>query len=634
MGKSLIFTKLSRELAAGGLEELEFQPGLNLIVGPPNAGKTVWLQMLDYLMGERGRPEDAFKADLAEKYVAIAADALVDHNPLRIERRWDKVGLKSKFLLNGESLDADGFSDALLAVLEIPNLHFPSGNPYSERSWPRLSWRVLLRHIYRQERFWNDIADKQPESEQHAALVLFLGIAERLFPPEWENLIQKRSELRHLEARKDHFTETVDELARDLIPQEDGMQYLTAMSIIGRIEELERRVEDLLFQREGVLKKAVTDTNKAGDSELTALTSRRAELVAALEQAARHKRLLQRRVEEVSQLLGSVRREVNHLARVVAAGEVLADLKITHCPACDQLVPRGTTNDDTCFLCHQTIHSVSAGERVTYEVDQLEQEMGELEELLRSLQEELAEQEQLETRAQERLELVERELRPARAAISALVGPDISRLDAERGRLEERIRQFRRFVSVLEYSESLESKINELAAEVKRIEIEVDNLRAGISFENASVTIEETMHHFFNLLNDGMRRLEISDSFRWAQQRVSLDLRERSYSFRIGDRKWSSQLGATSIVHFLLGYHYALLNLSNEPHRHYPGLSILDFPPELLDADTIGDKENYLLEPFLKLIAASESPMQVIVAGRAFEGLAGHNRIELGHVWK
>lgn len=634
MAKSLIFTKLSRELAAGGSEELEFQPGLNLIVGPPDAGKSVWLQMLDYLMGDRGGPEEAFKADLAEKYVGITADAVVGDDPIRIERRWDKAGLKSKVLLNGEPLDADGFSEALLAVLGVPALHFPSGNPYSERSWPRLSWRVLLRHIYRQERFWGDIADKQPESEQHAALALFLGIAERLFPPEWEELIKKRKELRRLEARKDQFQETVDQIARDLIAEEDGMQYLTAMSIAGRIDELEGRVDALLHRREGVLGRAVPNVDGGGDPEIAALTSRRAELVAELERLAGQKQLLQRRVEEVARLLAVVRREIDRLARVVAAGEVLADLKITHCPACDQAVAPQATADETCFLCHQPIDSEAAGERVGYEVDQLEQERSELEELQRSLQSELEEQERHEARAQERLDLVERDLRPARTAISALVGPNVSRLDAERGRLEERIRQFRRFASVLEYRESLDGRIDELSAEVARMEAEVDELRAGVSFEGASAAIEEAMHHFFNLLNDGMRRLGISNSFQWTQRRVSLDLRERSFSFRIGDRKWSSQIGATSIVHFLLGYHYALLSLSNRPWRHYPGLLIVDFLPELLDAKTIGDKANYLLDPFIDLVDKSPATLQVIIAGRSFEGIDAHNRIQMTHVWK
>ena len=634
MAKSLIFKTLSRELATGGLEQLQFQPGLNLIVGPPNSGKTVWLQMLDYLMGDRGQPENAFKADLVDKYVAITADAFVGDDLIRIERRWDQVGRRTKILLNGQPLDADGFTDALLGILEIPTLHFPSGNPYSERSWPRLSWRILLRHIYRQERFWNDIADKQPESEQHAAIALFIGIAERLFPLEWADLIQKRKKLLHLEARKDQFQEMVDQIARDLIAEEDGMQYLTAKSITERIAELERRVVTLLHEREVILERAIPNVGGDNTPEIAVLTSRRAEYVKDLERIIKHKQLLQERVEEVVQLLETVCIEINRLRGVIMAGEVLADLKVTHCPACDQAVTPKTTDDNTCFLCHKSIYPKAANERIDYEVDQLEQERLELEKLQISLKGELEDQKRLEVRVQEQLDIVERDLHPARTAISALVDPDVSRLDSKRGRLEERIRQFRRFANVLEYRESLESQIDELATEVANMEAEVEKLRGEVSFEKASTAIEEGMHNFFNLLNAGIHELKISDSFQWTQRRVSLDLRDRSFRFRIGDQKWSSQIGATSTVHFLLSYHYAILSLTNQSGCHYPGLLIADFPPELLDAETIGDKANYLVNPFIELIRSTAVPLQVIIAGRSFEGIEADHRIKMERVWK
>ena len=43
----------------------------------------------------------------------------------------------------------------------------------SGQTWPELSFRTLLRHIYRQQRFWSDLADKQPEGDQHACLLHF-----------------------------------------------------------------------------------------------------------------------------------------------------------------------------------------------------------------------------------------------------------------------------------------------------------------------------------------------------------------------------------------------------------------------------------------------------------------------------
>jgi hypothetical protein len=68
--------------------------------------------------------------------------------------------------------------------LGIPLLNFPKGNPMSGQTWPELSFRMLLRHIYRQQRFWIGITDQQPEGEQQACVLQFLGLAERLFTEE------------------------------------------------------------------------------------------------------------------------------------------------------------------------------------------------------------------------------------------------------------------------------------------------------------------------------------------------------------------------------------------------------------------------------------------------------------------
>lgn len=168
MAKSLVIRHLSRTTSAGEYEELSFTEGVNLLVGPPNAGKTIWLRMLDYLFGDPDKPEDSFEAGLADKYVAMAAQMEIGEDTLELERRWKEPGVRTKTFVNGKGYSSGEFSDFILKELDIPVVFYPKGSPYAESSWIRLSWRTLLRHIYRQERFWGDIADKQLEFEQHA----------------------------------------------------------------------------------------------------------------------------------------------------------------------------------------------------------------------------------------------------------------------------------------------------------------------------------------------------------------------------------------------------------------------------------------------------------------------------------
>ncbi|SDL15299.1 hypothetical protein SAMN05421823_104509 [Catalinimonas alkaloidigena] len=629
MAKTILIKKLYRDLAEGGREELDFQRGVNLIIGSPNTGKTVWLKMLDYLLGDTGGPETAIDEELVTKYIAIGALLEISDEYIELERRWDK-GPKTKIKVGDTLLDSEGFSTFLLSKLEIPSINYPKGNPFAERSWPTLSWRELLRHIYRQERFWSGIAPQQPEATIHAALTLFLGLAEKIFSPLLGELISKRSELFKLKARKEQFIETINQIASDLMSEEDRDENLNVLTLEGRILGLEQRVEDLLIKRESVLNSSNPDEY---DEALSNLVNQRSTLLTSLERIQGQKKVLIKRLDEIQSLVTAVGRERTQLNRVLVAGNAFADLKITHCPACDQKIPSWSNLSDECFLCHQHLNSDSASNRIQYELDQLEQEQNELVELRKNLAAEITEQERVETSTKERLDMVLRDLRPAQNRVSAIITTEVSRLDAERGRIEERIRQLERFKTILNYRDDLNTSIDALEKEIQHLESRYSELESDISFEGASSSIEDSMNHYINLLNQGINKYGISERFRWNHGGISLDINERISRFRVKNQNWTVKLGATVQVHFLLAYHYALLRLSLEEGRNYPGIVILDFPPNLLDSDTIGDKENYLIDPFVELCKKSELPLQVIVAGRAFEGLEASAIIQLDLVW-
>jgi hypothetical protein len=100
---------------------------VNLLVGPPNTGKTKWLQTLDYLLGDTGEnPFDAAEeTGLAEKYDAAAAHVLIGDKEIRIERRWRERGARTKIFVDGEGITAREFQQWLMTSLTIPLLSFP-----------------------------------------------------------------------------------------------------------------------------------------------------------------------------------------------------------------------------------------------------------------------------------------------------------------------------------------------------------------------------------------------------------------------------------------------------------------------------------------------------------------------------
>lgn len=140
----------------------------------------------------------------------------------RIERRWREAGAKGKVFVEDEGMPAKDFQHWLMEKLGIPLVNFPKGNPMSGQTWPELSFRTLLRHIFRQQRFWSGLVDQQPDNEQHASLLLFLGLAERIYSDDYGALVELKLKSMRVRARRDHYRETLNDLAVELLDSDDA----------------------------------------------------------------------------------------------------------------------------------------------------------------------------------------------------------------------------------------------------------------------------------------------------------------------------------------------------------------------------------------------------------------------------
>lgn len=152
--KSFYIQLVERFPKFGPEDELHLVPGLNVLVGPPNSGKTAWFRTLDYLWGDPDKPEESLGEAVAKKYEKASATLVIEGETMRVERRWKERGSKTKVFVNGEPIADSDFSSFLMRHLNVPVLRFPQGNPYTAKTWPELTWRQLMRHMYRQERFW------------------------------------------------------------------------------------------------------------------------------------------------------------------------------------------------------------------------------------------------------------------------------------------------------------------------------------------------------------------------------------------------------------------------------------------------------------------------------------------------
>jgi hypothetical protein len=634
LSKLLTLDLLERQTVDGHIETLKFTRGVNVIVGQPNAGKTVWLKMLDYLMGDTSKVEEAFGDEtesgvsLTEKYESITGVFFIGETKLVMKRTWHEDGFKTKIVINDEEITANSFSQFLLHSLDIPILHFPKGNPYSEKSWPELSWRMMMRHIYRQERFWSDIADKQPDSEQHAVLAQFLGLAERFYPQQLGFTVEKRKKLAKLEAEREQFERVLDKITKDLSSFDNIITFATPESISNAIQSLEHKIDDLLVKRKQIIERASIEVKNDELSDFSMLLlNKKNQISSSLQNISKIKSETLKRITNFKNLSKSITNEIDKLDRTKTSGEILANLQITHCPACDQEISsKENLNEEVCFLCHQPMIANNNMDRIDFEMAQLNSEFDELQEILKQLENELSEYDKEESDLIENQTLIDRQLRPMQEMVSALINNEVATLDSSRGRFEEQIEMYKRIQKQLEYKNELLRKIELLNSEISVFDLDIDALIDSSSIEQACSDIEENIANYMN-------RLNYKGHNRWKSGRVKLTMNETYSLFKINNAKWSS-VGATTKALFLFSYHYGLLALSGRNGYHYPGWLVIDFPPQLADTDiNLYDAENYLLEPFIELCNKNEQ-LQVIIAGRAFEKLNDVNEIQLTTVWK
>jgi len=620
--------ELNRVTLDGELETLTFDNGINLLYGEPNTGKTFWLQLLDFLLGDRGTPEDAFSDDesLVQKYTAASVIISINQTTHTIERNWNEKGKRTKIRIDDQYVSADEFSKTILELLKIDALHIPKGNPYVN-TWPQLSFRMMLRHIYRQERFWSDITDKQPKYERDAVLAQFLGYASKIYSNEENDIVEKNKKLLKLEAQKEQFNETLDSITREMTSKLEGFEtnFITKDSINEIIDSLQKDIEDNLIARELLVQelRQKEDDNKIDFEKERQISEKRIALFEFKEDLLKQKNNLLNRLSDFNKLSFTISSEISKLGRSQASS-IISSFPISHCPSCNQTIKAKKTADQ-CFVCHQhTEPQKEQFDTVNFEKQNLIAEERELKELLEISTNELKEYEGQIQIIDEQISSLSVEIRPLRNTSSIFTNPELTEIDANRGRIEERVTNFKRLLNNLDIRDNPILKIDKLVSEIAIIDKEIEIKKDIVDYDTISTSLEDAMMHYLN-------KISKDHSDRWNGKRISISLSENSVLFYVGKKKWTS-LSATYKAYFLLAYHYGLLSLSNKKGFNYPGLLILDFPFSFEDTNIT--EYGHLIEPFKTLCDNESNELQVIVTGRRFSTLNDTNHIKLIKVWK
>jgi hypothetical protein len=491
--------------------------------------------------------------------------------------------------------------------------------------------------MYRSETMWSDLADLQPEVDQHASLMLFLGTADRLFSQDYGDLVSKNKRLWELQSKRDQFMSMLDQVSKDLVGADELGVALTSESIAGAQDKLAQEATAIEARRGNLLQSIRISTEKhlneqnVGAPDIGDVSQRLVDLQAQQEQVGGAIRHTEARIAELTTIKQLLEDEVSKLARAQEAGAVLADLRVTHCPACDQHLEK-SVDDHSCYVCGRPLSGhqdpMTASRRIEFESEQLHSELAETNQLLVELREELEAKNVLRRDLVEQIGELNTVLRPIRQAAAALLPPELFLLDVTYGRVHEKGQQLGRIKAVLDQREQLAADIHEVQEEIGEIETAVDGKTGQVDFESLGDRLRDGMITYFN-------RIVHLNPKSWLGNPVSVRFGERSFRFKVGESGWKAKLGGTQRLYFLFAYHYALLNLSKYPDTLYPGFLMIDFPASLEDRAAIADNENFILVPFVELLQKKEmAGCQMIAAGRSFKGLKNVHVIEFDEVWK
>lgn len=627
--------ELQRTLADGVIEEINFENGVNLIVGRPNTGKTKWLQTLDFLLGDSGEhpyfDDENPEEPISEKYTGARAVLVVSGEVLTIERKWNVPGAKGKVFLGGQPCDTMDFQRMLLEKLAIPLVNFPKGNPMSGQTWPQLSFRILFRHIYRQQRFWSGLADQQSEPEQLAAMLQFLGVAETVFTSEYGELISLKLEVEKIRGRRDQHAQALKDLALDVLSEPELTVEVNELTVADASSRLKVLQDGLLAQRKYLLTSTVGRVDAKQEARILDLAEQRADLLQELESLKARLLEAEARFAEVQRYFAGLDEELERMARASDAGHVLADLKVTHCPACDQSVQQRLAATGDCFLCHQPLPDEPILEelgavRLRFERDRIGSERQEAGELVAALVSEQSALRNLIAGNEEKLRTIDHKLAPVRQAVSGLIQEDISAIDMQVGEFAERQRHIKRLGDAVATGKKLGDQLDSLEKRIAILRGIVGEAIEATDFELAASKLEAGMNAYLAAINS--LRPDV-----WRHSGVDVVLNRNSFEIKVGRRKWNKVLGGTDTLYFLMAYHYGLLTLSVASGCHYPGLVIIDMPGEF-SGEKIDDIENFVVQPFVDLLAREQySEAQVIITGPSFRGLNVANRVEFAHVY-
>ncbi len=471
----------------GADRRIEFQPGLNVVLGSITTGKSTLVKLIRALF--TSVPNDLAE-EAMEHVSAIRAACKISDHEWNILRRLvttdtsivEIVGKDGTFLTPARkptSSHPQTYSDWLLSALDLPRMVVPAAptRPDSEPS-PVTFSDYFNYCILREEEIDSQVFGSEDTFRDIKRKYVF-EITYGLYD---SSIVDLQTELRSVESELNYLRGEASSATRIFAGTE--LESIEAVRVaredrLRRSDELER-LQAEIAQDARISRPTDADVRL----RLEAITHRLVDENSRL-------RTTMAQEQDLRALVDQLRSQEARLTRAAVAGDALIDFDFILCPRCGHSLDNSRGDDQTCALCLQEPPPAPHPDDLRKERGRIEDQIIDTIDLLAGRSTEVSETRTLIDRLEEEREQVGRTLNDLTSTFVSDRQVEIAQLASERSRIQAEIAKYDQYLAILERAEDSTTRIAQLSERRIQIRQDLDEGRKRLRIGQSNVSVLE-----------------------------------------------------------------------------------------------------------------------------------------------